>query len=158
MRLQDATSRGEYADAKRAEGWRVTDTKLNDTDFPNLVTLTAGTGGSLTEIARIEPPSDSRIVIWEGARFWNYLGGTAEVNDVSRQAITLLRVDSTEDPIDSGIYSTFKNTDEEKVYRWPKRTMIVPGNRLRLKINGDLSITSANTKFALDCLILQKTQ
>lgn len=158
MNIEDAPSRGAYAEAMRVKGWRVTDTKLNETDFPNIVTLTAGVGGTLGEVVRIEPPSDSRVVIWEGARFWNYFGGTAEINDIDREAVTLLRVDSTEDPIDSNIYSGFKNPDEEKVYRWPKRTMVVPGNRLRIKLNAGIATTTTNTKFALDVLILQRAQ
>lgn len=157
MRLEEASSKQEYIAAKRAEGWRVTDTKINETDFSALVTLSDGTADTLSEVIAIEPPSDSRVVIWEGARFWNYFGGTTEVGDISREAITLQRVDTTEEPIDSGIYSTFKQTDEEKVYRWPKRTMIVAGNKLRIKLNSSIATTASNTRFALDALILQKT-
>jgi len=152
-----AIEREEFIRRAEAEGWEVTPAKLNEVDFPNLVTLTAGSAAAISEVIRIEPPSDSRVIIWEGARFWAYFGGTTEVASItSRVALTLQKVNSVEDPIDSGTYDNFKLLNEEQIYRFQRGVDVTAGNRLRIKLNAAIATTTANTRFGLDVLILQR--
>lgn len=157
--IEEAKTKGEFIEGMKARGWRVTETKINETDFSNIVTLSNTTAGSLDEAIAIKPPSDSRLVIWEGARFWAYFGdnSTAEIDSLSRVAMTLQRVDSTEDPIDSGIYDNVNDYAEDKVYKIKKRVMVVAGNTLRIKVNAaNVGVNTADTKFAVDALIIQR--
>ena len=152
-----AIGREEFIKRAEAEGWEVTPAKLNEVDFPNLVNLTPGSAGVLGEVICVEPPSDSRVIIWEGARFWTYFGGATEVASItSRMALTLQKVNSVEDPIDSGAYDNFKVLNEEQIYRFHRGVDITAGNRLRIKLNAAIATTTANTRFGLDVLILQR--
>lgn len=148
----------EFIKTLEAEGWEVTDTKINETDFPNLVTLSDGTANKMSELIRIAPPAETRVYILPGARMFVYFGGAAEAGDYDRVAMTLLKVNSVEVPIDSGVYANFKQVTEEDIYRFKRGIVVVPGNRFRIKCNSSETLSKDNTKFSIDALIAQKKE
>jgi len=144
-----------YIEALKREGWEVRKVKLNHKDFPDIVTLNNVTSGSTGNAIEISPPSGSEVRILDGARFWMYLGGSAgEIGNKDDVSIRKSVVFGEEVRIDSGVYENFKQTDEEKVYRFVQPIKITASDKLLVKVTPSKNITSTGTKFGLDAILL----
>lgn len=152
-------SKEQYIAQLEREGWEVSDTTLNVDDFTQIVSTTTAVAATSTDIITIQPPSGSEVRILKGGKVWIYAGGNAaEINDFQTVRILRERADGDENKIDSGIYEEFKKRDEETVHRFKRNVLVLPSNKLKINVTPNIATTTQGTKFALDCLILQKKE
>lgn len=147
----------DYIRALQREGWEVSDVTLNEEEFTQIVTTAAGVAATSSDIITIQPPSGSEVHIPKGSKVWVYIGGgAANINDNANIRVLRERADGDVNKIDSGVYVEFNRRDEETVHRFKRNTIVLPAHKLKIQVTPDIATTTAGTKFALDCLILQK--
>jgi len=152
-----AVDKKAYIEALKREGWTVREVKLNHKDFPDIVTLNDVSAGTEGNVIEISPPSGSEVRILEDARFWMYLAGspgTGEIGDKDDISIRKAVVFGEEIRIDSGIYSNFKQTDQEKIYRFVQPIKITASDKLLIKVTPSKAIDADYCKFGLDAILL----